>query len=73
MAEENENGINAVEMQSMRYICGVSLKDKCRNSDVTQGCGLKINVVTKVERVVAISSSVKTFLADPAATRMRPP
>ncbi|GBP32165.1 hypothetical protein EVAR_80933_1 [Eumeta japonica] len=47
--KKNESRINAVEMRSLRSICGVSRKDRCRNSDVRERCGLKENVVTRVE------------------------
>ncbi|GBP40489.1 hypothetical protein EVAR_30547_1 [Eumeta japonica] len=32
-------------------MCEVSLKDRCRNDDVRERCGLKEDVVTRVERV----------------------
>ncbi|GBP82570.1 hypothetical protein EVAR_87816_1 [Eumeta japonica] len=32
--KKNESRINAVEMRSLRSMCGVSRKDRCRNSDV---------------------------------------
>ncbi|GBP43973.1 hypothetical protein EVAR_27141_1 [Eumeta japonica] len=32
-------------------MCGVSRKDRCRNSDVRARCGLKEDVVTRAERV----------------------
>ncbi|GBP03576.1 hypothetical protein EVAR_101885_1 [Eumeta japonica] len=31
-------------------VCGLSRKDRCRNSDVRERCGLKEDVVTRVER-----------------------
>ncbi|GBP64102.1 hypothetical protein EVAR_51102_1 [Eumeta japonica] len=37
-------------MRSLRSMCGVYWKDRCRNSDVTERCGLKEDVVTRVER-----------------------
>ncbi|GBP77195.1 hypothetical protein EVAR_48328_1 [Eumeta japonica] len=37
-------------MRSVRNIRGVPLKDKCRNSDVRERCGLKEDVVTKVKK-----------------------
>ncbi|GBP70680.1 hypothetical protein EVAR_88855_1 [Eumeta japonica] len=37
-------------MRSLRSMCGVSRKDRCRNSDVRERCGLKEDVVTRVER-----------------------
>ncbi|GBP91203.1 hypothetical protein EVAR_68766_1 [Eumeta japonica] len=41
---KSESRINAMEMRSLRYICGLSRKDRCRNN------GLKEDVVTRVER-----------------------
>ncbi|GBP69520.1 hypothetical protein EVAR_88421_1 [Eumeta japonica] len=41
---------NDVEMRSLRSICGVSQKCRCRNSDVRERCGLKEGIVTRVER-----------------------
>ncbi|GBP11099.1 hypothetical protein EVAR_79759_1 [Eumeta japonica] len=37
-------------MRSLRPMCGMSRKDRCKNSDVRQRCGLKEDVVTKAER-----------------------
>ncbi|GBP19082.1 hypothetical protein EVAR_83395_1 [Eumeta japonica] len=37
-------------MRSLRSMCGVSCKDSCRNNDVRKRCGLKEDVVTRVER-----------------------
>ncbi|GBP79715.1 hypothetical protein EVAR_34840_1 [Eumeta japonica] len=48
--KKNENRINAVEILSLRSMCGVSLKDRCRNSDVRERCSLKKDVVTRIER-----------------------
>ncbi|GBP83911.1 Vanin-like protein 2 [Eumeta japonica] len=42
--------INAVEMRSLRTMYGVSQKNRCGNSDVRERCGLKEDVVTRVER-----------------------
>ncbi|GBP89869.1 hypothetical protein EVAR_65758_1 [Eumeta japonica] len=39
-------------MRSLRTMCGVSRKGRCRNSDVRERCGLKEGVVTRVERAV---------------------
>ncbi|GBP56771.1 hypothetical protein EVAR_91423_1 [Eumeta japonica] len=36
-------------MRSLRSKCEVCRKDRCRNSDVTERCGLKEDVVTRVE------------------------
>ncbi|GBP13468.1 hypothetical protein EVAR_4219_1 [Eumeta japonica] len=40
-------------MRSLRSVCGVSLNDRCRKSDVRERCGLKEDVVTVVERGLA--------------------
>ncbi|GBP06051.1 Alpha-tocopherol transfer protein-like [Eumeta japonica] len=37
-------------MRSLRNMYGVPLKDRCRNSDVRERCGLKEDVVTRVEK-----------------------
>ncbi|GBP77930.1 hypothetical protein EVAR_26540_1 [Eumeta japonica] len=37
-------------MQSLRSVCGVSQKNRCRNSDVRERCVLKEDEVTRVER-----------------------
>ncbi|GBP81895.1 Segmentation polarity homeobox protein engrailed [Eumeta japonica] len=42
--------LNAVEIRSLRRMCVVSRKDRCRNSDVSERCGLKEDVVTRAER-----------------------
>ncbi|GBP30570.1 hypothetical protein EVAR_94751_1 [Eumeta japonica] len=48
--KKNEIGIDSVETRSLRGIWGVSLKDKCKNSDVRERCGLKD--VTRIEKVM---------------------
>ncbi|GBP38186.1 hypothetical protein EVAR_18065_1 [Eumeta japonica] len=48
--KKNESRLNAVEMRSLSGMCGVSRKDRCRNSDVRERCGLKDDVETRVER-----------------------
>ncbi|GBP82341.1 hypothetical protein EVAR_90976_1 [Eumeta japonica] len=42
----NQSRINAVEMRSLRSMCKVYRKDRCRNSDVKERWGLKEDVVT---------------------------
>ncbi|GBP12051.1 hypothetical protein EVAR_5886_1 [Eumeta japonica] len=42
--------INTVQMRSPRDICGVFLKDRCKNSDVREQCRLKEDVGTRVEK-----------------------
>ncbi|GBP28914.1 hypothetical protein EVAR_93559_1 [Eumeta japonica] len=37
-------------MRSLRSMCGVSQKGRCRNCDVRERCGLKEGVVARVER-----------------------
>ncbi|GBP20885.1 hypothetical protein EVAR_80704_1 [Eumeta japonica] len=37
-------------LRFLRSMCGVSLKDKCRNSDVKLRCYLKKDVVTRIKR-----------------------
>ncbi|GBP17756.1 hypothetical protein EVAR_102614_1 [Eumeta japonica] len=49
-ATKNESKTNGVEMRSLRRMCGVSRKKRCRNSDV-RWCDLKEDEVTRVERV----------------------
>ncbi|GBP81541.1 hypothetical protein EVAR_57186_1 [Eumeta japonica] len=48
--KKNENRINAVKMRSLRGICGMSGKDRCRNRDGRERCALKADVVTRVKR-----------------------
>ncbi|GBP39268.1 hypothetical protein EVAR_22675_1 [Eumeta japonica] len=44
-----ESRVSAVAIRSLCNICGLSLKDRCRNSDVRERCGLKEDVVARVE------------------------
>ncbi|GBP40982.1 hypothetical protein EVAR_26063_1 [Eumeta japonica] len=48
--KKNESRINAVEMRSLPNVCGVCLKDRCRDNDVRKQCGLKEDVATKIEK-----------------------
>ncbi|GBP12232.1 hypothetical protein EVAR_6404_1 [Eumeta japonica] len=48
--EKNGIRINAVGMRSLCNVCGVSLKGRCRNSDVGERCGLKEDVVARIEK-----------------------
>ncbi|GBP76758.1 hypothetical protein EVAR_58482_1 [Eumeta japonica] len=50
--EKNENAINTVKMRSLRCTCMMSLQDMYRNSDFRERCGLKENIVTRVEKEV---------------------
>ncbi|GBP30358.1 hypothetical protein EVAR_18157_1 [Eumeta japonica] len=44
-------------MRSLPSMCGVSRKDRCRNSGDRERCGSKEDVVTRVERGVVIKSA----------------
>ncbi|GBP22099.1 hypothetical protein EVAR_94139_1 [Eumeta japonica] len=46
--KKNESKTNVVELRVLRNICGVSLKNRCGNSDLRERCGLKADVVTRV-------------------------
>ncbi|GBP76987.1 Glutathione S-transferase [Eumeta japonica] len=65
--KKNESRINAVERRSLRSMCGMSRKDRCRNSDVRQRCALKEDVTrrgasTSPERAVpALRRSQNSF------------
>ncbi|GBP13915.1 Nose resistant to fluoxetine protein 6 [Eumeta japonica] len=48
--KKNESRIKVVRVRSLRGVCEVSRKDRCRNSDVRERCGLKKDVVTGIER-----------------------
>ena len=46
----HESRINAVEMRSLRSMGGVTLNDRVRNEVIRERCGLKEDVVTKVDK-----------------------
>lgn len=48
--KKHESMINAVEMRSLRSMSGISIMDKVRNSVIRESCGLKEDVVTKIEK-----------------------
>ncbi|GBP55703.1 Cuticle protein 19 [Eumeta japonica] len=48
MVEERRRRINALEMRFLRNMCGASSKDRCRDSDGEELCGLKEDVVIRV-------------------------
>ncbi|GBP11658.1 hypothetical protein EVAR_77781_1 [Eumeta japonica] len=48
--KKNESRITEVEMRSLRSTCGVYRQNRSTNSDVRERCGLKEDVVTRVER-----------------------
>ncbi|GBP36511.1 hypothetical protein EVAR_8344_1 [Eumeta japonica] len=70
MVEENESRINAMEMRSLRSMCGLTQKDRCRNSDVRERCGLKKDVVTRVERVGSLSAGIRISVRFRITTRI---
>ena len=41
-----------MEMRSLRSMCGVTLIDRVRNEIIRERCGLKEDVVTKVEKSI---------------------
>ncbi|GBP79791.1 hypothetical protein EVAR_99314_1 [Eumeta japonica] len=51
--KKDESRIKAAEMRSLRSTCGVSLKGRCRNSDVKERCGLKKDAAIRVEEGVS--------------------
>ncbi|GBP41093.1 General transcription factor 3C polypeptide 2 [Eumeta japonica] len=59
--KKNESLINAMEMQSSRNMCGLSLKDRCKNSDVKEQCGLKEDLLTRVEKNVCSAVEIAPF------------
>ncbi|CAK1580205.1 unnamed protein product [Parnassius mnemosyne] len=50
--KKHESRINAVEMRAFRSMIGVKLSDRIRNSEIRKRCGLKEDVVTKIEKVM---------------------
>lgn len=48
--KKNESRINAVEMRSLRKICGVKLSDRVSNEVIRKRCGLKDDIVTRIEK-----------------------
>lgn len=48
--KKNESRLNAVEMRSLRNMCGLRLVDRVRNSVIREKCGLKEDVVMKVRK-----------------------
>ncbi|GBP38275.1 hypothetical protein EVAR_29219_1 [Eumeta japonica] len=74
--KDAEKEKNAVEMRSLRSICGVSRKDRRKNSDLRERCGLKEDVVTRVEREsclnwTLIRSEVRSSSKSNLETRIR--
>ncbi|CAG9134602.1 unnamed protein product [Plutella xylostella] len=48
--KKNESRVNAVEMRSLRSMCGLKLNDRIRNSVIRDRVGVKEDVVTKIEK-----------------------
>lgn len=48
--KQSESRINAVEMRSLRSMCGVKLIDRVRNEIIREECGLKEDIVTRIEK-----------------------
>ncbi|KAJ0172339.1 hypothetical protein K1T71_012312 [Dendrolimus kikuchii] len=48
--KEHESRVNAVEMRALRKICGVTLADRVRNTEVRKRVGLKESVGVKVRK-----------------------
>ena len=46
----HESKINALELRSLRSMSGITLNDRVRNEVIRECCGLKEDVVTKVEK-----------------------
>ncbi|GBP36258.1 hypothetical protein EVAR_85506_1 [Eumeta japonica] len=56
--KKNKNRINAVEMRSLHSMGGVSRKNRYKNSDVREQCGLNADEVTRAEKECVPSSFV---------------
>ncbi|CAH1645106.1 unnamed protein product [Spodoptera littoralis] len=48
--KKHESRINAVEMRALRSMCGLKLSDRVKNSVIRERCGLKDDVVTRIEK-----------------------
>ena len=44
--KKDESGINAVEMRSLRRMCGRTLRDRVRNTEIRELCDSKKSVIT---------------------------
>ena len=47
--KKDESGINAVEMRSLRRMCGRTLRDRVRNADIREMCDSKKGVITSMK------------------------
>jgi hypothetical protein len=48
--EKHISRVNAVEMRALRSMIGVKLTDRVRNEVIREECGMKEDVVTKIEK-----------------------
>ena len=48
--KKNESRIWAVEMRALRSMCGVSIVDRVRNEVIRERCGMKEDVVTRIDK-----------------------
>ena len=48
--KKHKSKINAVEMRALRSMCGLKLCDRVKNSVIREKCGVKEDVVTKIEK-----------------------
>ena len=47
--KKDESGINAVEMRSLRRMCGKRIIDRVRNEQIREECNVRVGVVTKMK------------------------
>ncbi|GBP77044.1 hypothetical protein EVAR_45952_1 [Eumeta japonica] len=57
--KKNGSRSDAVEVRPLLNMCGVYVKDSCRDSDVRERCDLKEDVATRVERNLNIGVSLR--------------
>ncbi|GBP65268.1 hypothetical protein EVAR_37116_1 [Eumeta japonica] len=57
MVKKNERRINDLEMRCLRSKYGVSRRDRGRNNDVRERCGLKEGIVIRVEKAGLIATN----------------
>ncbi|GBP40479.1 hypothetical protein EVAR_30537_1 [Eumeta japonica] len=66
-----ENSINAVEIRTLHTMCGVSVKDRCENSNTRERYGLKENVVDRGQKEFV--SPALVFPLPPTSTKFLAP
>lgn len=52
MVEKQAAKLNAVEMWSIRRICGVTLRDRIRNCMLRESFKMEDDIVSKIERAI---------------------